>query len=142
MTSKKKEKRIFKKMSYREVQSSNSRSHIKLLKEDQKWLKDNKYKNIGWDNVIILFQKIEDFLDKYALEDNTLEELFLEADRIGNKYLTNTEIKEFNQRISKEVNEISIEIDKQFPDTDIEFIDFGRSVKNPDQRLYRTLKSI
>jgi C-terminal processing protease CtpA/Prc len=140
MASPKKSRRIFQGMSYREVQSSNSKCRTKLHKEDQKWLKDNNYKNIGWDKIIILYQKIEDFLDKYALEDTTLEELFLEADRIGNRYLTNIEIEEFNQKMSKEVNEISKEIDKQFPDTEIEFIDFGKNEKNSNQKSYRTIK--
>lgn len=136
MASPKKSRRIFQGMSYREVQFSNSKCRTKLHKEDQKWLKDNNHKNIGWDNIIILYQKIEDFFEKYALSDTTLEELFLEADRIGNKYLTNTEIEEFNQRMSKEVNEISEEIDKQFPDTEIEFINFGKN----GQKSYRTVK--
>ncbi len=136
----KKSRRIFQGMSYHEVQSSNSTCRTKLHKEDQKWLKENNHKNIGWDNVIILYKKIEDFLDKYTLEDTTLEELFLEADRIGNKYLTNTEIEEFNQRMSKEVNEISKEIDKQFPDTEIEFIDFGKNGKKFNRKSYRTIK--
>lgn len=140
MASPKKSRRIFKGMSYREVQSLNSKCRTKLHKEDQKWLKDNNHKNIGWDNIIILYQKIEDFLDKYALEDTTLEELFLEADRIGNKYLTNTEIEEFNQKMSNEVNEISKEIDKHFPDTEVEFIDFGKNSKKSNQKLYRTIK--
>jgi hypothetical protein len=140
MASPKKKKRVFKGMSYREVQSSNSKCRTKLHKEDQQWLRDNNHKNIGWDNVIILYQKIEDFLNKYALEDTTLEELFLEADRIGNKYLTNIEIKEFNKRMSKEVNEISEEIDKQFPDTEIEFIDFSGNVRKTARKLCRTTK--
>ncbi|MBH8574779.1 hypothetical protein I8752_17470 [Nostocaceae cyanobacterium CENA369] len=80
-----------------------------------------------------LYQKIEELLDKYQLEDLTLEELFLEADRIGNKYLTSQEIEEFNQRLSREVNDISEEIDKQFPDTEIEFIDFS---KNSQAKYY------
>ncbi|MHC5823790.1 MAG: hypothetical protein ACYT04_50140, partial [Nostoc sp.] len=64
-----------------------------------------------------LYQKIEEFLNKYHIDDLTLEELFLEVDRIGNKYLTIQEIENFNQSFSKEVNEIAEEIDKQFPDT-------------------------
>lgn len=121
----KKSKQInFNGMSYREVQRANSKNRNKLPKKDQKWLKDNGYKNIGWDNVINLCQKIKDFLDKVRLEDLTLEELFLEADRIGNKYLTIQEIQEVNQKLAKEVNEIAEEIDKQFPDTESEIVDF------------------
>jgi hypothetical protein len=137
MASKKKERRIFQGMSYREVQSSNSKLRTKLHKKDQKWLREHGYKNIGWDNIITFYQKIEYFFEKYELEDDTLEELFLEADRIGNKYLTDAEKEDFNKRMSKEVNEISIEIDKRFPDTEIEFIDFSR---NPSIKRHKNFK--
>ncbi|WP_225895722.1 hypothetical protein [Dendronalium phyllosphericum] len=133
MTYKKTKKINFRGMSYCDVQRTNSNNRKKLHKEDLNWLKENFYKNIGWKNVINLYQKIEELLDKYQLEDLTLEELFLEADRIGNKYLTSQEIEEFNQRLSREVNDISEEIDKQFPDTEIEFIDFS---KNSQAKYY------
>ncbi len=123
MTNKKSKKRKFKGMSYYEVQHANSEHRNKLHKEEQKWLKNNGYKNVGWDNVI----KLYDFL---KIIDNSLEELFLEADRIGNKYLTNQEIEKFNQILSKEINEIAEEFDRQFPDTEIEIIDFSRKTKN------------
>ncbi|OYD89317.1 hypothetical protein CDG77_19235 [Nostoc sp. 'Peltigera membranacea cyanobiont' 213] len=92
-----------------------------------------------------LYHKIKDFLDKYQFDDLTLEELFLEADRIGNKYLTAQETQESNQRLAKEVNEIAEEIDKQFPDTEIEFIDFSNKTKKTyrkqnNQKSYRTVK--
>jgi hypothetical protein len=140
MASKKKERKIFQGMSYREVQSSNSKLRTKLHKEDQKWLKENGYKNIGWDNIIAFYQKIEYFFGKYEIEDDTLEELFLEADRIGNKYLTDVEIEDFNKRMSKEVNEISIEIEKRFPDTEIEFIDFSGNSKNPSVKRHKNIR--
>lgn len=124
MPSKKAQKRTFNGISYHAVQRANSNNKDKLHKEDKTWLKDNGYKNVGWDNVISLHQKIEEFLDKYKFEDLSLEELFLEADRIGNKYLTKQEIEDYNQQLIKEVSEISEEIDKQFPDTEIEIIDF------------------
>ncbi len=132
-------------MSYREVQRANSKNRSKIHKEDQKWLKDNGYKNVDWNNIINLYQKIEELLDKYRIEDLALEELFLEADRIGNKYLTSQEIEEFNQRLSKEVNELAEEIDKQFPDTEIEIIDFSNNTNNKfqkkhKQKSYRTVK--
>lgn len=137
-------KQIFNTMSYREFQHANSRNRSKLHKEDKNWLKDSNYKNIGWNNVIKLHKKLEELIDKYGREDLTLEELFLEADRIGNKYLTCQEIEEFNQRLSKEVNEIAEEIDKQFPDLEIEIIDFSdktnSSRKKHNQKLYKTVK--
>ncbi len=126
MSSKKKQPIKFKGMSYRQVQRFNSNNKKHLEPEDKKWLKDNFYKNIGWQNVINLYQKIEEFLDKYKFADFTLEELFLEADRIGNKYLTQEEIAQYNQQLSQIVSEISEEIDQQFPDTEIEIIDFGK----------------
>ena len=132
----------FNKMSYREVQRANSKERNKLKKEDQKWLKDNGHRNVGWDNVINLYKKNKEFLDKYRLEDLTIEELFLEADRIGNKYLTSQEIEEFNQRLAKEVEEINDEIDKQFPDTEIEVIDFSGKTNNVARKNYKSHKTI
>lgn len=145
MASKKSQKRDFNGMSYGEVQRANSENRSSLKKEDQKWLKDNGYKNVGWDNVITLYRKVEELLDKFRFEDMSLEELFLEADRIGNKYLTPEEIKEFNQQLSQEVTEIGELVDKQFPDTEIEVIDFSQKIaKKPynkrNQKTYRTIK--
>ncbi|MFM6529133.1 MAG: hypothetical protein ACKPJF_21455 [Dolichospermum sp.] len=138
-------KKNFQGMSYRELQQHNSQNRIKLSQEDKKWLKKNGYKNLGWDNVINLYNTIQDFLVKYQVEDLTLEELFLEADRIGNKYLTEEEIQDFNQKLAKELNEISEEIDKQFPQTEIEIIDFSQNTKSKpakkrNQKTYRTVK--
>ncbi|BAY38927.1 hypothetical protein NIES2111_32760 [Nostoc sp. NIES-2111] len=126
-------------MSYRNIQIHNSKKRLKLHPEDQNWLKVNSYKNIGWENVIHLYEKIEEFFNKYQVEDLTLEELFLEADRIGNKYLSSQEIADFNQTLAIEVNEISEEIDKQFPDTEIEFIDFSK--KNQKKHMLSRKRS-
>lgn len=140
------QKRSFDGMSYREVQRANSNNRSKLQKEDQKWLKDNSYKNVGWNSVITLYQKTKEFLDKYLLEDLTLEDLYLEADRIGNKYLTSHEIEESNRALSKELTEIAEEIDRQFPDTEVEAIDFSNKIdkktrKSRGQTSYRTTKT-
>ncbi|MEH1872788.1 hypothetical protein [Nostoc sp.] len=144
MASQKDKKRNFRKMSYRVVQLANSKNRSKLHKKDQIWLKENFYKNIGWDNVINLYQKIEEFIGNYHIEELTLEELFIEADRIGNKYLTNQEIKEYNQSLSKEVNEVGEEIDKQYPDTEMEFIDFSQNtnIKYKNKRNQKTYKTV
>jgi hypothetical protein len=122
-----KQKQTLNGMSYREAQGANTLNRGKLSKEDQKWLKANQYKNVGWDSVIRLYQKIEELLN--PLVDLTLEDLFLEADRIGSKYQTAEEIQEFNQQFAQVVNEVSETIDRQFPDTEIEVIDFGSSAK-------------
>lgn len=145
MTKNQSKKINFQGMSYRDIQRANSQNRTQLHKEDQAWLKEHLYKNVGWNNVIKLYQKIEDLFNKYQLRDLTLEELFLEADRIGNKYQTSQETQEFYQKLSKEVNEIAEEIDKQFPDTEIEFIDFSKQTSNRNrnnfnQKMYRKVK--
>ncbi|WP_448604696.1 hypothetical protein [Thermoleptolyngbya sp.] len=139
----KKSKRHFSGMSYVEVQRVNSENRKKLSRDKQLWLKENNYRNIGWENVIQLYQKIEELLDKAKFEDMSLEELFLEADRIGNKYLSPDEIADFNQKMVKEAIEIGELIDQHFPDTEFEIIDFrdqGRrpSPRKPNQKTYRT----
>ena len=126
MGSKKSKKRLFSGMSYREVQRSNSNRRSNLSKKDQKWLKDNGYKNVGWDNVIKLYQKINDFLTSSDLDDPSLEDLFLKADKIGSKYQTQEEVEAFNQALKLEVEEISDEIDKQFPDLEHELVDYSQ----------------
>ncbi|MBD1845034.1 hypothetical protein H6F89_16830 [Cyanobacteria bacterium FACHB-63] len=131
--------RTFEGRTYREVQRSNSNNRVKLQKDDRQWLKANGYRNVGWENVIQLYQKIQLLLE---VEDSTLEDLFLEADRIGSKYQTAEEIAAFNQELSEVVNEISDEIDRQFPDTEMESIDFSKkSRKKSNQKTYKTLKS-
>lgn len=141
MANKKSNARKFNELSYREVQSINSSNRTKLKKEDQKWLKENGYKNVGWDSVIKLYEQIKDFLGKYELDELTLEDLFIEADRIGNKYQTRQEREEFNQKLSKEIEEFSIEIDSQFPDTEIEVIDFSnQSKKKKNSKSYKPVK--
>lgn len=123
-------KKIFQGMDYRQVQKSNSKNRLKLKQEEQKWLKNNQYKNIGWNNVINLFNKIKDFLESEKIKGLTLEELFLEADRVGNKYLTSQEIREFEDKLAQQVNQIAVMIDEQFPDSEIEIIDFGSKNNN------------
>jgi hypothetical protein len=142
MAKQKSKARTFNQMSYRDVQRANSQNRGKLNKDDQKWLKENNYKNVGWENVILLYQKIEEFLDKQKYEDFSLEELFLEADHIGNKYQTSEEIAEFNRKLSEVVSEISEEVDKQFPDTEIEVIDCSSQSSRTKQtkKTYRTIK--
>jgi predicted Rossmann fold nucleotide-binding protein DprA/Smf involved in DNA uptake len=116
----------FQGMTYRELQRFNSEKRSQLDKENQIWLKVNKYKNIGWNKIIELFRKIEDLQDKDKIKDWSLEELFLESDTIGNKYLTDLEINDFNFKLAKEVNKISELIDLQFPDSTIEIIDYSK----------------
>ena len=126
MTSRKYQSRTFSSMGYHEVQRSNSIRRSKLPKTNQIWLKENGYKNAGWDNVIRLYQKINELLAQPDVDDEpTLEELFLEADRIGQKYQTRAEIEAFNQEMAVEVSAISDMIDQQFPETEVEVIDYS-----------------
>lgn len=141
----KKSRKYFNSMSYVEVQRTNSENRKRLSPDKQRWLKENGYKNVGWENVIRLYQKIEEWLDKAKFEDMSLEELFLEADRIGNKYLSAEEIAAFNQQMMKEAIEIGELIDQHFPDTEFEILDFrhqGRktSPRKPNQKTYRTTR--
>jgi hypothetical protein len=138
MASKKGQKRDFKGMSYGEVQRANSKNRSTLPQEHQNWLRANGYKNVGWDQVIALYQKVEELLAQSRIEEMDLEELFLEADRIGNKYQTPEERREFEQQFSKEVSEIGNLIDRQFPDTEIEIIDFSqKAIKQPQKKRHQ-----
>ncbi|MGB3614467.1 MAG: hypothetical protein WBA10_11805 [Elainellaceae cyanobacterium] len=120
-----KKKRLFSGMGYRDVQHSNSTRRRLLSKANQSWLKRSNYRNVGWENVIRLYQKINDLIED-SDDDLTLEELFLEADRIGEKYQSPEEIRDFNRQLSNEVSEISGLVDKQFPEDKVEFIDFSK----------------
>ncbi|MEL7508997.1 MAG: hypothetical protein AAFN42_16820, partial [Cyanobacteria bacterium J06554_1] len=115
MASKKSKKRLFSGMGYREVQRSNSNRRNQLPEKEQIWLKAQGYKNVSWDNVIKLYQKINALLLQPDSNEESLEELFLKADRIGNKYQTPAEIREFNQKLSVAVNDVADEFDRQFP---------------------------
>ncbi|NJN59109.1 MAG: hypothetical protein HC879_17235 [Leptolyngbyaceae cyanobacterium SL_5_9] len=78
---------------------------------------------------------MEELLEQDRLGKLSLGDLFLEADRIGNKYLTSEEIEISNQQLAEETNEIEEEIDRQFPDTEGESIDFSKNptYKSPAQ---------
>ncbi len=121
-------------LSYRALQQLNGQQRRLLAKADRQWLKANGYMNLGWSNVIQLQQKISEFQGKTPPDDPTLEELFLQADRVGNKYLSDAEIAEFNQTLAQEVSEVSELIDQQFPDTEVEIIDFSQPRKPQKKR--------
>jgi hypothetical protein len=134
MTDKKSSKKLFQSMSYREVQLANSKNRNELSKADQQWLKNSGYKNVGWDKVIILYKKIEELLrERDNLNDLSLGDLFLEADRIGNKYLTKEEITENNQKLATANSMINDQIDRSFPDKEDEIIDFSDKSRRKNQ---------
>ena len=133
----KSKKRLFSGMGYREVQRSNSNRRSKLPKKDQTWLKEQGYKNVGWDNVIALYQRINELLLQPDPNEDTLEELFLKADRIGNKYQTSEEIADFNRKLAAEVNEIADKVDQQFPESEMEFVDYSQPKTKAKSRSKR-----
>ena len=126
MIKKKSSARTFENMGYRKVQRKNSRNRKLLATEHQKWLKSNGYRNVGWDNIINLYQKIAELQSEERIDNLDLEELFLEADRIGNKYLSSAEIRANEQKLAKEVNQIAEIIDSQFPDNTLTVIDYSK----------------
>ena len=146
MTSSKSSKNTHAGFGYRDLQKQNSKLRQKLVTKDQEWLKTNNYRNVGWINVIALFDKINDLLEVEELADLSLEELFLEVDRIGNKYQEPEEIQEFDQAMAVEAEAISEIIDRIFPDTEPESIDFRylhpvtKKRTSSQHKTYRTIK--
>ncbi|WP_346290876.1 hypothetical protein [Sphaerothrix gracilis] len=123
MTSSTSRSRSFNGMDYRSVQRTNTQRKNQLAKAEQAELKQKGYKNVGWDNVIKLYRRLELLLA--AKEDEpSLEDLFLQADRIGHKYQTAEEIQTFNQQLTQAVNTIADTVDRQFPEEDTEMIDY------------------
>jgi hypothetical protein len=120
--------RKFNGMIYAVVQASNTKKREALSREDWQFLKDNNYKNVGWQDVIRLYQAIEAFFQRHQLDDLSLGDLFLEVDRIGNKYLSSQEVADFNNKLAAEVAAIAEKIDQQFPDTESEVIDFSSKI--------------
>ena len=140
MKRKKFQARTFENMGYRKVQRKNSRNRKLLTAEHQKWLKNNGYRNIGWQNVINLYQKIAELQSEERIDNLDLEELFLEADRIGNKYLTNEEVRANEQKLAQEVNQIAEIIDSQFSDNTITVIDYSNQYKKSQRSRKKIAK--
>lgn len=134
--------RTYKTLTYRQLQSHNKETRSHLKPDDRKWLKTHGYKNLGWENAIVLYEKIADFQAQYDLEDESLEELFLIADRIGNKYQTPEEIATFQAELNREVNAIADLIDEQFPDTEPEIIDYGTQHQPQKSQRKNTKRAI
>ncbi len=116
--------KLFQSMTYHQVQRLNSQSRLTLRKDDQIWLKQQGFRNVGWSNVINLYENISTILERYDKELPELDELFIEADRIGNKYLDPDEIQEYQSKLAAQNRLFEQQIDQQFPDTEIEIIDF------------------
>jgi hypothetical protein len=119
-------KKEFNGMGYRQVQLSNSDNKAKMQPEEIQLLKNSGYKNVGWEKVTQLYLKLQDMLISPYRESWSLDELFVEADRIGRKYQSVDEIATFEKQFTMLSQEIDDEIDRHFPDTKVEIIDFSR----------------
>jgi hypothetical protein len=119
-------KKEFNGMGYRQVQRSNSDNKAKMQSERIQLLKNSGYKNVGWEKVTQLYLKIQEMSISPYLKNWSLDELFLEADRIGRKYQSVDEITTFDKQFTILSQEIDDEIDRCFPDTEVETIDFSR----------------
>jgi hypothetical protein len=125
-------------LNYRDLQKANGQRRDRLAKADRAELKRLGFRNVGWDNVIRLSQRLDEILgpapDPNLPDPNrpdpdlpSLESLFLEADRIGNVYQSAEEIAAFNQALAEASNAVDEAIDRQFPDNDVEIIHFQSS---------------
>lgn len=131
---------------YRELQRENSRLRQQLSNENREILKVDGFRNVGWPNVIALFDKISNMLEIEKLVALDLDSLFLEADQIGNKYQSTEEIREFHAAMAFEAEAISEIIDRVFPDNEPEAIDFSAAKhqkqwkSSPQRKTYQTIK--
>lgn len=124
---KKNSPRQFDGMGYRQIQRSNSDRRRKLPPGDRTLLRKNGYKNVGWDQVIRLHLKINELL-AIPEDEDSLEDLFLQAERIGNKYQTSEEVEAFQTQLTQKTQDIATLVDQQFPvSSEIEYIDFSQS---------------
>lgn len=114
-------------LTYRELQKDNSIMRQQLKSADRLWLKSNNFRNVGWTNVVALFEKLKQLIIVDKLAKNSIEELFSEIDRIGSKYQESAEVHAFETAMAQEAESISAIIDRQFPDLEPVAIDFGSS---------------
>lgn len=128
------QKRQFSGMGYRQVQRENTQRRSQLPKADQQWLKTHGYRNVGWDNVVKLYQKINDLLTTSTEDDPSLEDLFLQADRIGDKYQTPEEKAAFQTQLAAEVGQVADLIDQQFPEPETEAVDYRPTLRSQRSR--------
>ncbi|MDT9186388.1 MAG: hypothetical protein P5681_01025 [Limnospira sp. PMC 894.15] len=123
------QKRTFLGMSYREVQKWNSENRTKLDRQQQQKLKEEGFRNVGWESVIGLYLALDALINPEPEPEleSSLEELFLEAARIGDKYQTEEDRATFQREFDREIAEINALIEEQFPQPQtIEFIDYSR----------------
>ncbi|MFA9202033.1 MAG: hypothetical protein ACEQSC_00580, partial [Candidatus Nanopelagicaceae bacterium] len=115
----------FQGLDYRQLQRVNSTQKQQLREEELMILKNEGHKNIGWESVIRLQKRIQELLTSVYRKGWGLDQLFLEADRIGRKYQSSTEIAVYEEQLTILSMEIDDVIDEQFPDTEVEIISFS-----------------
>jgi hypothetical protein len=130
-------------LGYRGMQQANAARRDRLSKTDRAALKQQGFRNVGWDNVICLSQRLDELLNKPELDQSdlpSLDSLFLEADRIGNVYQSAEEIAAFNQALAEASSAVDEAIEAHFPDNEVEIVHFqsgpspGRSAKRKPRR--------
>jgi hypothetical protein len=130
-------------LGYRGMQQANAARRDRLSKADRAELKRQGFRNVGWDNVIRLSQRLDELLNKLGVDDSdlpSLDSLFLEADRIGNAYQSAEEIAAFNQALAEASSAVDEAIEAHFPDNEVEIVHFqsspspGRSAKRTPRR--------
>ncbi len=142
--------RTFQGQGYRALQAANTQARAQLTAAQRRDLKAKKLSNVGWDNVIALYHALQKLgvlqpspasSEVTPYDDFSLEDLFLEADRIGNKYQTAAEVTAFQETLAQKAQEIADEVDRQFPDTQTEILDFRDSATKPAARKTATRTS-
>jgi hypothetical protein len=135
----------FQGLGYRQLQRVNSTQKQQLQAEELITLKNEGHKNIGWESVIRLQKRIQELSTSVYRTGWDLDQLFLEADRIGQKYQSSTEIAVHEEQLTLLSMEIDDAIDEQFPDTEVEIISFsGKSneLRNNGFRQQRSHRAI
>jgi hypothetical protein len=135
----------FQGLGYRQLQQVNSTQKQQLQAEELIILKNEGHKNTGWESVIRLQKRIQELLTSIYRTGWGLDQLFLEADRIGRKYQSSIEIAAHEEQLAILSMEIDDIIDKQFPDTEVEIISFsGKSneFRNHEFRQQRPRRAI
>ncbi len=137
-------------LKYREVQQANGQRRDQLTKTDRTALKSQGFRNVGWDNVLRLNQRLDELLgpapDPNLPDPNlpdpdpdlpSLDSLFLEADRIGNAYQSAEEIAAFNQALAEATSAVDEAIDRLFPDTEAEVVHFQNTARSAPRKRRR-----
>jgi hypothetical protein len=124
-------KRTYRDLDYPALQAQNSQQRAQLSLEQRRHLQQQGYKNVGWEKVIALAERLEQLRMPGEFADWSLDELFLEAERVGDRYQTPDEIARHRDQMAVETAAIEALIEQQFPDPDPEVIDFAHRPSRP-----------